>query len=66
MQNGGFGAAFGVPIGKLMMEYYLKKGEILPEDKALEERMVNSVVTEDQIYMLPGYEIQKDGDVEDD
>ena len=37
VQNGGFGAAFGVPIGKLMMELYLK-GEIAPEDKALEEK----------------------------
>lgn len=51
VQNGGFGAAFGVPIGKLMMELYLK-GEIVPEDKALEERMINSVVTEDRVYLL--------------
>ena len=51
VQNGGFGAVFGVPIGKLMMELYLK-GEISPEDKALEERIVNSVVTEDRIYSL--------------
>lgn len=51
VQNGGFGAAFGVPIGKLMMELYLK-GEIAPEDKALEERITNSVVTEDHIYLL--------------
>lgn len=51
VQNGGFGAAFGVPIGKLMMELYLK-GEIAPEDKALEERMINSVVTEDRVYLL--------------
>lgn len=51
VQNGGFGAAFGVPIGKLMMELYLK-GEIAPEDKALEERMTNSVVTEDRVYLL--------------
>ncbi len=65
VQNGGFGAAFGVPIGKLMMEYYLK-GEILPEDKALEERMVNSVVTEEQTYYLPGYGIQKERVVEND
>ncbi len=51
VQNGGFGAAFGVPIGKLMMQLYLK-GEIAPEDKILEERMINSVVTEDRVYML--------------
>ncbi len=65
VQNGGFGAAFGVPIGKLMMEYYLK-GEILPEDKALEEKMVNSVVTEEQTYYLPGYGIQEERVVEND
>ena len=51
VQNGGFGAVFGVPIGKLMMDLYLT-GEISPEDKALEERIVNSVVTEDRIYSL--------------
>lgn len=59
VQNGGFGAAFGVPIGKLMMEYYLK-GEISPEDKALEEKMTNSVVTEDRVYLLSDYGVQKD------
>ena len=53
VQNGGFGAAFGVPIGKLMMELYLK-GEIASEDKALEEKMVNSVVTEDHVYLFTG------------
>ena len=59
VQNGGFGAAFGVPIGKLMMEYYLK-GEISPEDKALEEKMTNSVVTEDRVSLLSDYGVQKD------
>lgn len=51
VQNGGFGATFGVPIGKLMMELYLK-GEISPEDKALEERIANTVVTETSIYSI--------------
>lgn len=51
VQNGGFGAAFGVPIGKLMMELYLK-GEISPEDKALEEQISNTVVESDKIYSL--------------
>ena len=36
-----------------MMELYLK-GEIAPEDKALEEKMVNSVVTEDHVYLFTG------------
>lgn len=51
VQNGGFGAAFGVPIGKLMMELYLK-GEIAPEDKVLEEQISNTVVDSDRIYSL--------------
>lgn len=51
VQNGGFGAVFGVPIGKLMMELYLK-GEISPEDKALEEQISNTVVESDRIYSL--------------
>ena len=51
VQNGGFGAAFGVPIGKLMMELYLK-GEISLEDKVLEEQISNTVVESDKIYSL--------------
>jgi penicillin-binding protein 2 len=44
VENAGFGATFGVPIGSLMMEYYLK-GEITdPARKDLEQRMFNSVV----------------------
>ena len=56
--NVGFGAAFGVPIGKLMMELYLK-GEISPEDKALEEKMINSVVAEDRVYLLSDRGLQE-------
>lgn len=41
VENAGFGATYGVPIGSLVMEMYLK-GEIAPERKWLEERMVNS------------------------
>ena len=44
VENGGFGAKFGVPIGKLMMEKYLK-GEIPESDKYLEEEMSNAVVS---------------------
>lgn len=43
VENAGFGATFAVPIGKLMLEKYLK-GEISEADKALEERIVNSVI----------------------
>ena len=44
VENAGFGATYGVPIGSLMMEYYLK-GEINdPARKDLEQRMFNSKV----------------------
>lgn len=34
VENGGWGATYGVPIGKLIMEQYLK-GHLSPEDEAL-------------------------------
>ena len=33
VENGGWGATYGVPIGALMMEKYLK-GELSPESEA--------------------------------
>lgn len=41
VENAGFGATFGVPIGSLMMEKYLT-GKISETRKGLEERMFNS------------------------
>ena len=41
VENGGWGASYGVPIGSLMMEKYLT-GDIAPERKYLEERMIQS------------------------
>lgn len=41
VQNAGFGATYGVPIGSLMMEKYLT-GEIAPERKYLEQRMLEA------------------------
>lgn len=41
VENAGFGAAYGVPIGTLMMEKYLK-GEISEKNKGLEQRMITS------------------------
>jgi penicillin-binding protein 2 len=41
VENAGFGATFGVPIGSLMMEKYLT-GDISPARKGIEERMLNS------------------------
>lgn len=41
VENAGFGAAFGVPIGSLIIEKYMK-GEISPDRKGLESRMITS------------------------
>ncbi|MCM1369124.1 MAG: penicillin-binding protein 2 [Candidatus Amulumruptor caecigallinarius] len=41
VENAGFGATFGVPIGSLIIEKYLN-GEISSSRKGIEERMLNS------------------------
>lgn len=41
VENAGFGATYGVPIGSLMMEKYLT-GAIAPERQYLEDRMLES------------------------
>lgn len=41
VENAGFGATYGVPIGSLIMEKYLT-GEISPGRKGVEERMLTS------------------------
>lgn len=41
VENAGFGATFGVPIGSLMIEKYLN-GSISPSRKGIEDRMLNS------------------------
>lgn len=41
VENAGFGATFGVPIGSLVMEKYLT-GHISPSRKYIEERMLSS------------------------
>lgn len=41
VENAGYGATFGVPIGSLIIEKYLK-GEISPARKGIEQRMSNS------------------------
>ena len=40
VENGGWGATYGVPIGKLIIEQYLK-GELSPQDEALAEEIQN-------------------------
>lgn len=41
VENGGFGAFFGVPIGRLMMEYYLHRGVLSEYSKSLAESMTS-------------------------
>ena len=41
VENAGYGAAFGVPIGALVIERYLR-GHISKERKYLEQRMLES------------------------
>lgn len=41
VENAGFGATYGVPIGGLMMEMYMN-GQIAPERKYIEERMLEA------------------------
>ena len=41
IENGGFGATYGVPIGSLMIEKYLN-GDISPGSKGVEEKMMTS------------------------
>ena len=43
VENGGFGAVFGVPIGSLVMEKYLTD-TISPSRKYMEEQMLNTSV----------------------
>lgn len=43
VENGGFGATFAVPIGRLMFQKYLR-GEVPASDKYIEDRIANAVV----------------------
>ncbi|NDW09386.1 penicillin-binding protein 2 [Dysgonomonas sp. 520] len=43
VENGEWGATFGVPIGRLMFQKYLK-GEIRPGDKPIEDRIAHAIV----------------------
>ena len=39
VENGGFGAQFGVPIGRVMMEYYLRDGKLSGSGEAIASSM---------------------------
>jgi penicillin-binding protein 2 len=43
VENGGFGATFAVPIGRLMFQKYLRR-EVPASDKYIEEHIASSVV----------------------
>jgi penicillin-binding protein 2 len=43
IENGGFGAAYAVPTGRLMIEKYLKR-EISDQDKWIEDRLKNATI----------------------
>ena len=43
VENGGWGATYGVPIGSLVMEKYLT-GTIAPERKYMEDQMMHSSI----------------------
>ncbi len=43
VENGGWGATYGVPIGSLVMEKYLT-GKIAPERKNMEDQMLNTTL----------------------
>lgn len=45
VENGGFGARFGVPIGRVMMEYYLRKGELSSAGAAVAQQMRNTSIS---------------------
>lgn len=52
VENAGFGATFGVPIGSLMMEMYIN-GKIAPERKWLQDQMINSSTVRDPGPVIP-------------
>jgi len=51
VENGGFGATFAVPMGRLMIQKYLK-GEVPARDQYIEDRMVNAVVLPNMVSVL--------------
>ncbi len=41
VEHGGFGATYGVPIGRLMMEYYLRKGQLSAQSQGIANSIRN-------------------------
>ena len=44
VENGGFGATYAVPIGRLMLDYYLHGDSITPSSISYESAMLSSVI----------------------
>ena len=44
IENGGFGADISIPVARLMLEKYFF-GEVKPESKGREERVLNTIIT---------------------
>ena len=44
VENAGFGASYAVPIGRLMLDYYLHDGQISESSKVYEKQMMGAVV----------------------
>lgn len=45
VENGGFGATYGVPIGRVMLEYYLREGHLSPAAEGIASRMSHSYLS---------------------
>ena len=45
VENGGFGATYGVPIGRVMLEYYLREGHLSPTAEGIASRMSHSYLS---------------------
>ncbi len=50
VENGGFGAVYGVPIGRVMMEYYLRKGKLSAATQAIADRMAKQSIRYDNVF----------------
>lgn len=50
VENGGFGAVYGVPIGRVMMEYYLREGKLSPEGEAVATKMSNTAIHYSNVF----------------
>ena len=45
VENGGFGTKYGVPMGRVMMEYYLRKGKLSGGGQSVANAMAASSIS---------------------